>query len=133
MAALPQGGAMASIRVTEQEAAESLKDFTGRLTIAAVNSPSSISVSGDEEALKEWQAAQEQAGKKPKPLAVSHAFHPQLIEPMLEEFEQLASTLELKAPQIPIVSNVTGEELTDKEETTPPYLASPITGAGGAA
>ncbi len=126
MAALPQGGAMASIRASEQEARESLKDFEGRLTIAAVNSPSSVSVSGEEEALEEWEALQGKAGKKTKRLDVSHAFHSQLIEPMLAEFEQLASTLEFNAPQIPIVSNVTAEELTDRQATSPAYWASQI-------
>src|ERR1044072_4726756 len=45
---------------------------------------------------------------------------------MPAEFDQLASTLELKAPQIPIVSNVTGEELTDKEVTSPAAWSSQI-------
>ncbi len=126
MAALPQGGAMASIRASEQEARESLKDFEGRLAIAAVNSPSSVSVSGEEEALEEWEALQGKAGKKTKRLDVSHAFHSQLIEPMLQEFEQIASELSFDAPRIPIVSNVTAEELTDRQATSPAYWASQI-------
>ncbi len=126
MAALPKGGAMASIRASEQEARESLEGFEGRLTIAAVNSPTSVSISGDEEALEEWEKAQEKQGKKTKRLDVSHAFHSQLMEPMLEEFEQLAGTLVFDAPRIPIVSNLTGEELTEKEATSPAYWASQI-------
>ncbi len=123
MAALPEGGAMASVRASEGEVEESLAAYEGRLCIAAVNAPASISVSGDEDALAEWEKAQEEAGRKVKRLDVSHAFHSHRIEPMLAEFEQLVSTLDLSAPEIPIVSNLSGEELTEEQATSPAYWA----------
>ena len=120
MAALPAGGAMASIRARQEEAQESLAPYEGALCVAALNSPTSIAVSGEEEALSEWEAAQE---KKTKRLAVSHAFHSQRIEPMLAELEQVASNLTFNPPQIPIVSNLSGEELTEEQATSPAYWA----------
>ncbi len=126
MAALPEGGAMASVRATEEEVAESLAPYEGSLCIAAVNAPASISVSGEEDALAEWEKAQEEAGRKTKRLDVSHAFHSHRMEPMLEEFERLVSTLELKAPEIPIVSNLTGEELTAEQATSSDYWGTQI-------
>ena len=121
MAALPAGGAMASIRATQEEVEASLAPYEGALCVAALNSPTSITVSGEEQALSEWEASQQE--KKTKRLAVSHAFHSPRIEPMLAELEQVASNLTFNPPQIPIVSNLSGEELTEEQATSPAYWA----------
>ncbi|HEY6546494.1 MAG TPA: acyltransferase domain-containing protein, partial [Vicinamibacteria bacterium] len=126
MAALPSGGAMASIRATEHEVEESLASFEGRLNIAAINAPASITVSGDEDALDQWEAQVSEAGKKVKRLEVSHAFHSHRMEPMLSEFEEVASSLDFNAPQIPVISNLTGEPLTEEQATSPSYWASHV-------
>src|SRR5262249_20894785 len=48
-------------------------------------------------------------GRRVHRLAVSHAFHSPLMEPMLEEFAVIAAAVEAREPQIGLVSNVTGE------------------------
>ena len=48
-------------------------------------------------------------GRRVHRLAVSHAFHSPLMEPMLEEFARVAARVEAREPQIGLVSNVTGE------------------------
>ncbi|MGH3378590.1 MAG: type I polyketide synthase, partial [Actinoallomurus sp.] len=53
MGALPEGGGMAAVQATEEEIAESLVAFEGRLSIAAVNGPKAVVVSGDLDALDE--------------------------------------------------------------------------------
>ena len=126
MAALPEGGAMAAIRATEQEAEESLADFEGRLGVAAINGPASIVVSGDEDALIEWQERQEEQGRKTRRLRVSHAFHSHRMEPMLESFQELAASLDFKVPQIPILSNLSAEPLSAEQATSPAYWASHV-------
>ena len=126
MAALPSGGAMAWVRATEAETAASLEPFEGRLNLAAVNSPAQITVSGDEDALTEWQAEQAQAGKETKRLQVSHAFHSHRMEPMLAEFEEVAATLAASAPTVPVISNRTGEPLTPEQAADPAYWASQV-------
>ena len=128
MAALPAGGAMALIAATEAEVKASLTPYTGRLNIAAINSPTQITVSGDEDALSEWEAEQQKAGKEPKPLQVSHAFHSHRMEPMLAEFEGVAATLNPSAPQIPVISNRTAEPLTPEQAADPAYWASQVRG-----
>ncbi len=121
MGALPKGGAMVAIQITEQEAAEYLAGKEKELSIAAVNSPSSTVLSGEGEAIEQAQAHFEEQGKKTKRLAVSHAFHSPLIDPMLEEFEQLVRSLELHSPQIPIISNLSGELLSEEQAKDPAY------------
>ena len=126
MAALPEGGAMASIRAGEAEVKDSLSIYEGKLTIAAVNAPTAISVSGEEDALAEWEAGMRDAGKEPRRLVVSHAFHSHRMEPMLAEFEAVAAGLSFKAPEIPVISNLTGQPLTPEQATSPSYWASHV-------
>ena len=126
MAALPGGGAMASIRASELEVVESLASHEGRLAIAAVNAPTAISVSGEEDALAEWEAEMQESGKEPRRLVVSHAFHSHRMEPMLEEFEAVAAGLSFKAPEIPVISNLTGQPLTPEQATSPSYWAEHV-------
>ena len=124
MGALPSGGAMVAIEASEQEATESIAGKEKELSIAGINSPSSIVLSGAEEAIEEAEDHWQAEGRKTKRLAVSHAFHSPLMEPMLEEFAEVAQSLQYAEPQIPVVSNLTGEILTAEQATDPAYWVS---------
>ncbi|MEV6419582.1 type I polyketide synthase [Streptomyces sp. NPDC051662] len=118
MQALPEGGAMVAIQVTESEVAPDLPDTVG---IAAVNGPSSVVVSGvaaDVDALAErWRAA----GRKVTRLRVSHAFHSPLMDPMLDDFRAVVEGIECGEPEIPIVSTLTGRRAAAEELASPEY------------
>ncbi|MEU6285832.1 SDR family NAD(P)-dependent oxidoreductase, partial [Streptomyces sp. NPDC047028] len=60
-------------------------------------------------------------GRKAKKLTVSHAFHSPLMEPMLAEFRQFAQVLNPMRPSIPIVSTLTGREVSYEELADPEY------------
>ncbi|WP_449335117.1 type I polyketide synthase [Streptomyces klenkii] len=106
MQALPAGGAMVAVQATEEEV---LPHLTDGVSIAAVNGPSSVVISGDETAALTIAEAFKEQGRKTSRLKVSHAFHSPLMDPMLEEFAQVVRGLSFQEPQLPVVSNVTGE------------------------
>ena len=126
MGALPDGGAMAAVSVSEREVLESLCDFDGRLALAAVNAPEGVVVSGDEEAVGAWETAFAAEGRKVTRLRVSHAFHSHLMDPMLAEFKTLLESVSLREPTLPVVSNVSGQTLSVAEATSPEYWANHV-------
>jgi acyl transferase domain-containing protein/thioesterase domain-containing protein len=121
MGELPEGGAMVALEATEAEVGEAIEGEEGELAIAAINGPSSVVLSGEGAAAMRIAASFLERGRKTKRLAVSHAFHSPLMEPMLSEFEALAKDLDYHEPQVPIVSNLTGKLLGPGEATDPTY------------
>ncbi|MFB7664786.1 type I polyketide synthase [Kitasatospora sp. NPDC056138] len=112
MQALPEGGAMVAIRATEAEVVPLL---TAGADLAAVNGARAVVVSGDEDAVLAVAAEFEKTTR----LRVSHAFHSHRMDDMLESFWTVLNGLDFNEPQLPVVSNLTGE-ITD-ELTSPDY------------
>jgi acyl transferase domain-containing protein/acyl carrier protein/surfactin synthase thioesterase subunit len=117
MDALPQGGAMLSIEASEEEAREDLGEG---VSVAAVNGPRAVVLSGERDAIEGLECVWRGRGRKTKLLNVSHAFHSARMEPMLEEFGELAGRVEFAPARVPIVSNVTGR-LAGEEIPTAAY------------
>ncbi|SDI58526.1 polyene macrolide polyketide synthase, partial [Sinosporangium album] len=109
MQALPSGGAMAAVRAAEDEVLAHLDESPGCVSIAAVNGPASVVVSGEEHAVERVRAHFEGLGRRTTRLRVSHAFHSPLMDPMLDEFRTVVEGLRVDPPGIPVVSNLTGE------------------------
>nr|AUO14853.1 Malonyl CoA-acyl carrier protein transacylase [Amycolatopsis sp.] len=105
MQALPKGGAMVSIAAPEAEVRPRLGD---RVSIAAVNGPASVVVSGDEPAVLAVAAEFAGRGVRTKRLSVSHAFHSPHLDPMLDEFRAAADKVTYHPAEIPVISNVSG-------------------------
>nr|QBM78307.1 polyketide synthase [Moorena bouillonii bAprat14] len=120
MQKLPSGGQMASIMASESQVIEAIKEYSSQVTIAAVNGPEIIVISGESPAISKICSKFESEGVKTKALQVSHAFHSPLMEPMLTEFEAVAKEISYNHPQIPLISNVTGQEVNG-EITTAEY------------
>ncbi|HEX4386842.1 MAG TPA: acyltransferase domain-containing protein, partial [Myxococcales bacterium] len=117
MQALPAGGAMLSAAASEAEAASWLE---GDLEIAAVNGPAQVVLAGSESAIAAVREKLSARKVRTTPLAVSHAFHSARMDPMLEAFAEVARSVRLRAPSLPMVSNVTGK-LAGDEIATPDY------------
>ncbi|MBD2819074.1 polyketide synthase dehydratase domain-containing protein [Streptomyces parvulus] len=120
MQALPAGGSMVAVEATEAEVLEHLGTVAGA-SIAAVNGPSSVVVSGVEEAVAAVAEAFREQGRRVSRLRVSHAFHSPLMEPMLDEFRGVVAGLSFGEPRVPVVSNVTGRVAEAGELADPGY------------
>ena len=126
MGELPEGGAMLAVQATEQEIAASLAGKEAELSIAAINAPGSVVVSGAKEAIETVEADWQERGRKTKRLVVSHAFHSPLMEPMLEPFAEVAKSIAYQSPEIPIVSNASGELLGAEQAADPAYWVAQV-------
>ncbi|MFE7486562.1 type I polyketide synthase, partial [Kitasatospora sp. NPDC057541] len=121
MQELPPGGAMVAVRAAEHEVVPLLAGREDLVGIAAVNGPSSVVLSGAEDAVAEVAELLAADGRRTHRLAVSHAFHSPLMEPMLARFREVAQRVTFTEPTRPIVSTLTGNLLTASELADPDY------------
>ncbi|MGZ4511025.1 MAG: type I polyketide synthase [Mycobacterium sp.] len=106
MAALPAGGVMVAVSAGEADVAPMLSAGVG---IAAVNGPNAVVLSGERAAVGALADRLADTGRRAHRLAVSHAFHSALMEPMLDEFAHRVADIQPRHPRICLVSNVSGE------------------------
>ncbi|BBB01307.1 polyketide synthase [Actinacidiphila reveromycinica] len=123
MQALPAGGAMVAVAASEDDVLPLLSDG---VSVAAVNAPGSVVVSGEESAVLAVGEHFKALGVKTTRLRVSHAFHSVLMEPMLDDFLAAIADVSFSEPQIPVVSNLTGEPA---DMTSPKYWAQQVRSA----
>ncbi|NRN71421.1 Erythronolide synthase [Kibdelosporangium sp. 4NS15] len=126
MQALPPGGVMVSVEAGEDEVAPLVLGREAAVSVAAVNGPRSVVLSGDEDAVDEIAAGFRRTGRRVRRLRVSHAFHSARMEPMLGEFRRIVSGLRFAPPAIPIVSTVSGSVVAPGDMAGPEYWARQI-------
>lgn len=108
MGALTEAGQMLSLRADEQTVLGLLKPYRDQVSIAAINGPESIVISGAQKAISEIEEIVSTQGIRARQLTVSHAFHSPLMEPILNDFRRVAESLTYHSPKYTLVSNVTG-------------------------
>jgi acyl transferase domain-containing protein/acyl carrier protein len=108
MRSLPEGGAMIAVEATEEEVRETL-DEDGRAVIGTINSPRSVVLSGDEDAVHAVAAVWKERGRNIKVLPILRASHSHRMNPILEEFRTITEGLTFHRPKYGIVSTVTGQ------------------------
>jgi len=119
MQTLPEG-AMLSVALGEDE----LREIIGpQLSLAAINGPTLSVVSGSHEAIAEFETRLAENKTECRRLVTSHAFHSQMMDPVIGEFTAKVSSVKLNAPKIPYLSNVTGSWIKSSEVTEPRYWA----------
>ncbi len=117
MQALPKGS-MLTVRLSAQD----LDGFlTPGLSIAAINGPALSVLSGNDDAIEIARKHLEAKEIVCKKLFTSHAFHSQMMDPIVEPFRKLVATIKLHPPSIPVVSTATSAFLTDQQATDPVY------------
>jgi acyl transferase domain-containing protein len=110
-------GRMAAIELSPQAAEQLLAEagFSNRLSVAAINAPSSVVLSGEKEALA---TILERLADQPifkRLLAVNYAFHSQQMAPLQDELTQALVGLTPAETAIPFFSTVTGQAISGRE------------------
>ena len=96
------------------EICEKIKNEGDYVTAVNFNSPVQTVVAGTKEGIaKASEALKAEGAKRVMPLAVSAAFHSELMKGAAEEFEAAVKDIRFKAPTVKLYSNVIGGELTD--------------------
>ncbi|MBW4500879.1 MAG: SDR family NAD(P)-dependent oxidoreductase [Scytonema hyalinum WJT4-NPBG1] len=119
MQQLPKG-AMLSVQLNESEVQLLLG---AELSLAGSNAPSTCVVSGPTEAIDELQQKLVKKGVGCRRLHTSHAFHSQMMDPIIDTYTQELQKVKLNPPQIPFVSNVSGTWITTAQACDPNYWA----------
>ncbi|MFJ8495963.1 SDR family NAD(P)-dependent oxidoreductase, partial [Streptomyces sp. NPDC094038] len=120
MRQLPPGGAMAAVNADLATMAKFLAQYP-QVSLAAVNGPSAVVVSGPEPAVTQVCAALTDAGHKCTRLRVSHGFHSALMDPILGELRQVLRGVPWREAHVPLVSTVTGKIIGPEQWNDPAH------------
>lgn len=124
---------MTSLLGLEEEKVDALIDRVaqaggGRLWKANMLCPGNIVVSGDRDALEKVEPiATELGAMKVVPLSVAGAFHTDLMKPADDQLAEALASADLKAPRIPVYSNVTASPHGDDPDAIRRTLATQVT------
>ena len=120
-------GAMIAVGMTEEDAVRELEPFKGRACVAAANSYSTLTLSGDEEAIVELQRSLEKRQIFVRRLQVERAFHSHHMIPYASVLARLTNDVKPRKASCRMISSVTGQPLKGPEMTGT-YFAANLTG-----
>ncbi|GFE68913.1 type I polyketide synthase [Chroococcus sp. FPU101] len=118
MQSLSDDGMMLAVLASETTVQDAIQSYVKEVSIAAFNGYQSFVISGKREAILTIQTNLTAKGIKTTPLKVSHAFHSPLMEPILDDFAQVAREINYHRPQLSLISNLTGDFITDEIATS---------------
>lgn len=119
MQAQPRG-AMLAVALPENQLSPMIEDA---IALAAVNAADQCVLAGPEDAIERLLARLAGRGIACRRLRTSHAFHSWMMEPVVAPFAAAVAAVQLHAPSVPFVSNLTGEWITAPQATDPEYWA----------
>uniref|UniRef100_A0A8H7N118 Carrier domain-containing protein n=1 Tax=Bionectria ochroleuca TaxID=29856 RepID=A0A8H7N118_BIOOC len=123
-------GAMLAVGMTQQEGLSALQPFKGRVALAAVNSPTSLTLSGDVDAVLELKSELDSRGVFNRRLRVEQAFHSHHMAPLAPGFEAALSRIPNFRPSdasLRMVSSVTARDSSARKMDAS-YWAANMTG-----
>ena len=127
MQSLPSDGMMVSVAADEASVVTAIAEDR-LVSIAAVNGPESVVLSGDGSRVKEFVRLLESQNIQTTPLNVSHAFHSPMMDPILDQFRAIAEGVCFMPPGKTLVSNVTGKPW-DSEQISADYWVEHLRGS----
>lgn len=113
-------GGMASVSLPGEEIEQRLAPWNGRLTLASVNGPTSVVVSGERDALETLIAELEAGDVQVRRITADYASHSSQVEPIHDRLTDALSPIQPRPGKVPFYSTVTGEAL-DGTELDPEY------------
>jgi acyl transferase domain-containing protein len=118
-------GAMLNVSLAEDK----LRPRLGpQMALAAVNGPEQCVVSGPAGAIEILQQQLADQGIAHRRLAATRAFHSQMMDPIVAAFAEHVRRVELRAPSIPFISNLSGDWISEAEAIDPQYWAEQLRG-----
>jgi malonyl CoA-acyl carrier protein transacylase len=102
-------GMMAAVFASPDQIEEVLKDVSGYVVIANINSYGQSVIGGATRAVEEAMQAAKDKGYHVSSLPVSHAFHTEIVAPASGPLREVLADFDIRKPVIPIISNVTGD------------------------
>lgn len=125
MGSMPPGDMMA-VALSAEELKQHLIEG---VSLAASNAPQICVVSGTSEVVTRFGEQLKEKEIQTFPLHTSHAFHSEMMEPILKPFIAAFDNIDLKSPTIPFISSLTGTWITDEQATSPEYWAKQLRNA----
>ena len=113
-------GYMLMLELNEQEASAYLNES---LSLAAINGERRCVISGQSDAIITLQKELTEKQIHNRILHTSHAFHSHMMDAILADFTRSVAKRQPRKPQIPFVSSMTGNMITDEQATSPEYWA----------
>ncbi|MBI1390261.1 MAG: SDR family NAD(P)-dependent oxidoreductase [bacterium] len=120
MGALAREGCMAAVMAPFDRISSYLNSTPG-VSVAAINAPEQIVLSGPQREMDEVLSKLDAGGVSIARLQTSHAFHSAAVEPILRTFEDEIESVRFTTPRFPIVSNLTGRMISFDEIRQPSY------------
>ncbi|PSL44992.1 amino acid adenylation domain-containing protein [Chitinophaga niastensis] len=125
MQAVKEPGGMATVFASEEVVAAAIAPYGKSLSVAAINAPGQTVISGQKKAVNTVLQSLSLSGIDAKELLIAHASHSPLMEPILQEFREVADSVRYNPPALHLISNVTGKPLSG-EVDWPTYWCDQI-------
>ncbi|MEM8734006.1 MAG: beta-ketoacyl synthase N-terminal-like domain-containing protein, partial [Planctomycetota bacterium] len=108
-------GAMLAAGLAPDEVPEWIRGMEHEVSIAAMNGPTSVTISGDKDAISNLADRLEAKGVFCRRLAVEYAFHSPQMEPVEGELLDALKHIRPRETHTPLISTVTGTRITGTE------------------
>lgn len=120
-------GSMVAVALGPDDLAEYLAEFSPKgIDLSAVNDPGNCVVAGPNNEIRAFSQRLREAGITARRVRATHAFHSSAMDAMAAEFGEFLSGVELRRPNTPLLSNLTGTWMSDEQITDPASWARQI-------
>ncbi|AWV48643.1 polyketide synthase [Mycobacterium leprae Kyoto-2] len=113
-------GAMVAVALGPEDITEYLAEYSAKgVELSAVNDPGNCVVAGPKDQIRAFSQRLDEVGIPVRRVRATHAFHTSSMEPMLREFSEFLSRQQLRVPNTPLLSNLTGTWMSEQQVTDP--------------